>query len=850
MRAGPEPPPKSRRGGPRPEVLLPALLLLSFARALQADSVPGYVLNPTGTDATRLIDPRGMTQFRETRRRTPTGFLYPYPFEPERLADLGAGWLGRASVDIGGLATAGDSDETRFDHYADWSENFLLNSFDVAFLHRDSGVYGEATGGGVGRDDAYYYGELGRLGWLRLRGSYSGIPFAYANDARNLYLGAGAEVLTLPTPLVPGNNSEAALETALAGIGESNLSVQRDALGLRLDVWPLASVKLFARYGLLERKGARPFGGSLLYETGFSGAARASETTQPLDDRTHEFSAGVEAARGWFAGNLSYNGSFYRNDDWSLTWDNPFLVGPLARGAANVQRGRFALAPDSDLNNLRGDLAIQLPADARFTATASWTRMRQDDDLLPPTVNTGTVGGFANAVTLDPWSTSAAVSRGGADATVDTLLVNGDLRVQPWRRLRIGARARYYERENLTDYTAFNPLTGQIGYIAEDGALAVGTPFYNRVFEPGRPSDDWRYRSTPFSHDQLELEASADYQLRAKTSLGLQYTWEQIERDHRERSWTQESRIRAEASSRDIPWATVRIAYEYGDRRGASYDSDPYGAYYVSSLAGFQPLPDPLPPFTLAQLRKYDLSNRQQQLADLRVNFLVREDMDVSVAARYEDDDYGADYGLEDSRSGSVNLEWSYQPTPSVTGYVFGSYERGENDMASINDAPALSNDPNAGGAVYPLANAWSVHTRDSGGSAGAGFWLRPLERVSLESSYRYVVIEQQLGYDFASASASASALAPGTSAAAAGSGFPALRTADHVLDTSVRLELTHGLAVRVFYRFQLGRIQDFQQDGLDAGLVAGSLFLGHVDRDFTAQVVGATIQLRYPSEP
>jgi len=814
---------------------------LALSRAVLAQTAPGYILNPPGIDTTRQIDPYGLSSVTPVRRRSPTGFLYPVPFQADALSKTVGDWLARAAIEIGGETAFGDTDEARFSRYADWSTDFLLNSFDAELLNPKNGFHFNAIGGGVGRNDAYYSGEIGWLGRFRLRGTWSGIPHTYATDAHNLFLGAGGEVLQLPAEpgLAPGNSADSDVAKAALTTEASTLAIHREDLGLVANAQLRRDLKLFASYQRKARDGTHPFGGSLVYATGFNGGLyRAIETTQPIDDQTHNFSSGLEFSRDWILAHLAFNGSFYVNHDGTLTWDNPFRIIPSGmRGSTNVERGRFALAPDNNWLNVKGDLAAQIPMNGRFTTTVSWSRMYQDDDLIPPTVNSGIVApGSSNEVDLDLWNTPEALAQRTGDAKVYTLLVNSDLRLQPLKQLRVGASVRYYDYDNHTDYTAMNGLTGQIGYIAEDGALAVGTPQFNRVFEPGRPSDDWRYRSTPYGYDEIKVEGTADYALRPKTSLGLRYTWQRMDYDHRERDHTDENRIRADLETRQLAWATVRLSYEYANRTGSSYDSDPYKSYYVSSLPGFTPFRNPLPPFTLPELRKYDLASRREHRADLRVNFLLGEAMDLSVIAHYLDDDYDVDYGLDYERRGSVNLEWHLQPSSSLDLYVSGAYGQARNKMGTINDLGFTS---------YPPQNAWSQRTRETNGSAGAGFWVRPFARVSLEANYSFVLATQKLHYSYASGGA----LAPGVLPAEAGNQFPELRTVDHVLQTSLRLEITEEGAIRAFYRYEHGTIDDFQQAGLEAAVIegaSGAYYLGHVDRDYTAHVIGSTLQLRF----
>ena len=97
----------------------------------------------------------------------------------------------------------------------------------------------------------------------------------------------------------------------------------------------------------------------------------------------------------------------------------------------------------------------------------------------------------------------------------------------------------------------------------------------------------------------------------------------------------------------------------------------------------------------------------------------------------------------------------------------------------------------------------------------------------------------------------------PPTTPAEPGSDFPDLKTTHHILENSIRFEATEHLALRFFHIYQRGEIDDFQQTGLDdpnlvnsqthtASRGAGTLYLGHVDRDYEAHVFGATVQLRY----
>ena len=813
-------------------------LLFALPLGARAESAPGNTLDPSGGDTTRTIDERGMSQFFPERLRSPAGFLYPYPLEPNRLSSLGDGWLYRAAIEFGGLWTLGDDHETRFNEYADWNNGAFLESLSLAVARPNSGFYADAGGGSAGRDDQFFYGEVGAVGLVRLRGSFSGIPHTFATDATNLYEGAGSGVLGLPSPLVPGNNRDAEILDALADIGRSKLSVQRDRTQLSLEYRPVDGLTLFSRYGLDDRSGERPFGGSLIFDTGGE-PARIVETTEPRDHRTHSVSAGLQYRGHDLLANLGYNGSFFRNSDATLTWDNPFRLAG-SNGAENVERGRFALPPDNQWHNVKTDVSVVLPYDARLTATASWGRMRQDGDLVAPTLNSGVVGLAAfNGVDLELWNDRSALARSTADARTDTLLLNARLSWRALALLHLEAGIRYFDRSNDTRYTAFNPSTGQYGYIAEDGALNVFD--LSRVFEPGVETDDFRYRSSPYDYRKLEYEFRADSPIRGKTTLSASFRREEIDRDERERDKTHDNQLRVSVNSRDVSWATLRASYAYLDRGGGSYDYFPNRDDFVSSLDGFSPFLGVLTPITLANLRKYDLADRERHEVRLAANLLPLGAFDLSISGRFVDEDFEASYGLEAARSGNADLDFNYQPSPDVQVYAFGHFELRHREQANINDAFAFSSDPNAGGPVFPLRNRWALDTDEISWGVGTGVRIRVLRRVTAEVNYSFISTKEDYHFRIAGPGA----LADGLTAAG---DLPDLRTRSHRLTASLRYSILENAFLRVFYRFERATIRDFSQSGLvpeNILLDSGALFLGHIDRDFDAHVIGVTLGLR-----
>jgi len=295
-----------------------------------------------------------------------------------------------------------------------------------------------------------------------------------------------------------------------------------------------------------------------------------------------------------------------------------------------------------------------------------------------------------------------------------------------------------------------------------------------------------------------------------------------------------EKRYRVGLNNRDLAWATIRLSYEHARRTGGDYNYDPNAAFYAPSASLDTPA-------TLAQLRKYDLADREQRALNARVNFLLRSDMDLAVAGKVQSNEYGAAYGRLDERKYAFNLEWNWQPRPSASAYAHYGLERARNRMASINDDPAgyLSGDPNAGGAVYPFANRWDEESHDDTHTVGLGFRYA-FGGAVLEAGYTYLYSPYRTRYSFASSGA----IAGGAAAAlAAGEGMPDMRFRQNTLEASLRFALDRNSALRFYYRYDRAAFEDWHYDGLPLVLGSEAVFLGAGPRSYSASLVGLLYQ-------
>jgi MtrB/PioB family decaheme-associated outer membrane protein len=794
-----------------------------------AQTTQGSTFNRVGNDPTLERDARGKSLLIPDPSRAPSGFLYQGPYETPQSIPLIGPWRYRLSTEFGGVAVHHSEKAARFRNHGDYRNGAVLNYFDFGMEQAGTPDYFDFTAGAVGRKDQHYRAGFGRYGDFKANFHFDQLPRTFTDQARTLFQGAGSGNLALLPGLVPGNNSPAQIAAALQSANPFELGFTRKKGGLDFDVTPGSEWRVHAGYSQDQKKGTRPFGGAASYP-----GVPTVETIEPIDYKTHNVLAGMQWAGDALQMNLGYSGSFFRNGIDTLSWENPLTVGD----PAVLKRGRMDLYPDNAFHNLKLDASAVLPLRGRLSGGFSWSRMTQDDLLIPPTVNSGILPGFP-AVNLTNWNTTDALSQKGAGARIDTRLAHISASFSPLSDLSLQARLRRYEEDNQTCYTAFNPLTGQFGYLGTDGAVNNIVPAFARV----------QIRSVPFEYRKDNYGAEADYRLLRRTNVVVGYEREEITGQQREYSRTGEDRVRVALNNRDVPWATVKLSYERARRSGDNYAFDPNRLFYSDTALINAPA-------TLAELRKYDVADRNQQIVNARVNFAVAKDMDLALSGRYRDDDYGAAYGRLGERVRAFNLEWNWQPSPGASAYAYYGFERRRNRMALISDDPAGwgtgtagwgTGNPNAGGAAYPLSNRWDEGSRDDAHMLGVGLRYAFSHAVLIESGYTYLYAPYRTRYSFASPGAIVGGAA---AAATAGDGMPDILFRQQAFETSLKFALSKTTALRVYHRYERASFRDWHYDGLPLVFADGAgVFLGAGPQNYTAHLFGVFFQYT-PGKP
>jgi len=794
----------------------------------------GNGLDPRGwTPMLYPADPDGMSYLHAGMLRTPTGALYPYPPLVEPAKPLGqSDWTYAGLLDFGYLHVGGDRNAEYFRQYDGWKNGAVLGLFALDFNNRKTGGYVDFRGSRVSGNDQFYRLRAGKYGSYRLEGFYRDMPHTVSTSAYPIWNGVGSTNLTLPASLVPGASTPVQVAAVSAAQPRRDIGLTRTRAGLSYEGTLYRNWIGSAGITNEKRTGTRLWGGSMFFNYPFPDNGGVLETVRPIDFRTTDVNLSLRNVGKLWHFLATYNGSFFRNHKDHLDFASPFALWNVVGTpqVADIKNGQFSLEPDNDYHNIRLDLSRELQGNGQFTIAGAWGTMRQNAALLPPTSCTG-VGGIFIAPPVDytfqcaNWNTTAALSQRNANARIDTGLIDARATFRPTPTFSWHAGLRWYREDNKTRYLAYNPLTGQYGYISENGSQGSIVPGESGIFDPTNPlywSSNVTVRNVPFGYTDSILELGSDWQIGRKTSLGVTYTYDHNQPKYRERTRVDDQRIKFDWVSRDVIGATVRLSWEYAKRDGDRYHYDPYEQFFSESLTGFVDPAVGLAAHTVADMRKYDLSDRTESKARAIITYPWGESTTLSATFYGNRDNYDTLIGRQDTRTTGATLQWDWQPTPATTLNAYLGIEGSRMGIANVADNEALvganidQTNPNLGGPLYPYANRWWEYDREGNRNAGLSF-SHDFGRMRADLSYNYTGSTGHVGYTYDTIGALAYRDPAGV--AAAGAGFPDNKYRTNTLDLGLSFRVNRNVGVRLYGRYQTGAFSDWHYAGFEQTL-------------------------------
>ncbi|MGH0034095.1 MAG: MtrB/PioB family decaheme-associated outer membrane protein [Myxococcota bacterium] len=702
-------------------------------------------------------------------------------------------------VEIGGRSTWGDDSETQFEKYRDLGEG-VFGGFEFLVEDEEGRYFLRGRGENPGYEDQRYETEFGRYGRFKIDLFYKELPQVFSNDAMSLYTRKGGNEFMLPanvqSRIAGAADPSAQLAQELQSAGHVDLRFRQIEGGGGIEVRPIEGLTLFSRYELQDRKGSRAFA----MDWGTPGG-NFVDFAAPVDDQTHELSAGGEYVVGPASIGLDYRGSFYENAIRGVTADNPLIA---ADADGSPSRGRSALDPDNSAHMVNLSLSTVLPTDfpARVTGSFAYGIRMQDEDFLPHTINTALV--------------SPTLPEGSLDGEVHTLLANVVATARPTPRLNLTARYRYYDYDNDTDDIRFDEEVVNDGSI---DATAHTTVFNDFTTHNADAKASYRITDDVTGHLGYGFEywrRSADRQVRDLWEHGPTAKLD----------WKIDEQVKFQGS------------YSFQRRDGDDYDTYSYVDRLLDTPG------DQNPAGETSDLRKFDQAERDGHLADALV--FVRPDETVEITfsggLRYYDYDDDGNYGVDTESSWFAGWDAYWQACDRMGVGLYYSYEKTSWKMRSRSRSRTFGPPPVI--VTDDAVNNWRSTTRTRTHTAGIHFDVAAIpERLDLRFGYEINHAWEKT--DTEGLPDNRALVAPELSGAI-GYDYPTVKDILQVVSAEATTTISEHVQIRTAYRYEDFLIRDFRTDDLGPYRGGTDIFLADTLDDYQAHVLTATAVITF----
>jgi MtrB/PioB family decaheme-associated outer membrane protein len=480
-------------------------------------------------------------------------------------------------------------------------DSFKFGEYNGLF---EKGTYFIGNATGRYRDEDAYYMDLfvrdlglekrsigiegGRQGKYKLFLRYDEIPHYISDTAVTPYLGSGSDSLTLPLgwDRQPTTSGMTDLNSSLRQV---DLKTKRKRADVGMAFTPKSNWEYKLKYRHEEKDGQIATGGAFFFD--------AAQLIKPIDYVTDQVDASIYYRSEKYETSIAYYGSFFKNNNDSLTWDNAYT------SAFGADSGQLALAPDNQFNQFILSGGFHLGDATLASAEVAMGRMEQNENFLPYTTNTDDLG-------FNPLPSNSL------NGVVDTLTANLKLVSAISEKWHLHAAYRYNDRDNKTPQLTFD------NWVSTD--INVNGP-----------------RTTlPYSFTENDFKINADYRVVRSTKLAFGYDYDAIERTYQDTDKTKENTLWASATVRALDTDLIfKVA------RG------------IRDVSNYTPVPEIQPPQN-PLLQKYNMADRERLMSKMHVSILPLENITLGLNLDYATDDYtDSQIGLTDGSEFSVHAD-------------------------------------------------------------------------------------------------------------------------------------------------------------------------------------------------
>ena len=665
----------------------------------------------------------------------------------------------------------------------------------------DELAYWRLAGQRLGLDSRRFEAEIGHQGVQRLAFTYQEIPSNHSDDGRTPFLRATDGSLDLPPGWQVAGNTTSSMVSLQDQLRDFDLRQRRRSLTLDYRRHLGAAWQLDGALRRDIRDGNQQLAGTIGSN---GGNARAALLPAAVDFETDDVELGLTRHGSRSQLGFAYHGSFFRNADRALNWQNPFGPQPQWQPAAAFPDGRGALAlpPDNRFQQLRGFGQVSVATTTRISLDVARGRLEQDQSFLPYTVNPNLAA-------------PAALPRSSLDGRVDTTVANLRITARPTARLNLVGRIRHEERDNGTPRDLYLAVSGDA---ADQVAMASGR--INR----------------PYSLTRRDASVDASYRLPQRTRLNVGYENRLRQRDYSEVNATREHVLRAGVRSDRLGFASLAADYRRERRDAGRYlGNRPLLATRLPGTVDAEDFENhPL-------LRKYHLADRDRDGVSVRADVYPHERVHLGAAFVWNRDSYDdAAFGLNESRVRSWVIDAGYARADTVHLGAFYHNDRYANEQSgrSFTAIPATVDDPRRN---------WSVDSDDGYHTFGATLDLQQIDHGVQWLKARGLGGYVDLGFE-AVQSRSRGQIGVIAGPALTGAPLPDHSTRLNRYRIEARYPFSDASSLKLAWEHERYRSRDFALDAVAPDTVANVLLFGEASPRYRANWVTVSLLHRFGS--
>ncbi|MEI6667656.1 MAG: MtrB/PioB family outer membrane beta-barrel protein [Acidobacteriota bacterium] len=455
-------------------------------------------------------------------------------------------------------------------------------------------------------------------------------------------------------------------------------TAQRDTFGFGVGFVAAKDVDVDFTFQSAKKSGNQPYGMSFAFNN-------SNELPMSLDNRTNDYGFGVAWAGPHGMVRVAYDRSkFNQNIPW-VTWDNPIRLTDWNDGQAidgvngpwdpsaysngnGPARGRMSMAPSNTLDTVSATaVANKLPAHSVVNASVAFTTSKQNDTLMPWTINPV----VANSATYAWFPSLAALPRATAQAQVDGINAVFNFTTRPASWVGVTARYRYTDRKDRTPE-----------FIADSTVRFDGVPEFGIATPTLYETEEWNSTRTSFNVDTTFTPVPF-------TAVKFGMGNEKYEHSARAFKSLSDTTVRASIDTLGNQFIQFRALMERTRRTGDGFSEE------AVTEPGGQELS-----------RMFDDADRTRDRGTLLVTISPMPNVDITASYASGNDKYDEldqTFGLLDNKNTSANFGITVTPVSQVTfGFNYGQDKfhalqrsRTANPFSGVPGAYESWNDPN-----------------------------------------------------------------------------------------------------------------------------------------------------------